>query len=335
MASAQNNVVALSKRSPIARRKAGAVITANEYLGMLVGWDFGSDDAFGAPRATISDVFEKHGFGGTISASITPGNAIKATLYCAGIKPGRGFLVKPLAKPNKDTPEALGIYVRRDRDESGDEWECGARVRWDALASTVVALPPEGSMTADAKCLEIAERFAVKANDLFGNVRVKELSEACIAAGRSLQWAPFRHKGGVYWIPPQHAERMAALLDDLETCGDERGFYPIVQPVFADSDDRTVKNLERAAQTVLDEDLAELQVDLDKMMAEGMRESSVANRVAQCQALVIKAELYRRVLADHVDVVTAKIDGIRAQFESKLTATDGGVFANIEKALIG
>lgn len=318
-----------AKRSAVANA-AGTHPTATGYLGDLVAWDIEADDGFSHRRNVVADLFERHGFYDLVVRHRDPGSTLHAAI--AGVVKGRGIVVKSIDRKRSDTPACLGVYRKvSNQGEVGDDWHKGARVRVDSTTDLAVALPFEGQQVADPACLAVAEKIAGKANELYRSICNVELSTALCEAGRSVMWAAYRRKlGGVWFVYAAHAQRFRALLDDLEKLG---GFYPIVQPVFVDSDQRSAGNVARASEGVLDKALAELEADLTKATAEGMSDAAIERRVAECAELVSRAELYGSLLAEKADDIAAKVAKIRAGFEQQLSTAGDGFFDEVLEAL--
>jgi len=143
-------------------------------------------------------------------------------------------------------------------------------------------------------------------------------------------WAAYRRKcGGVYFIFSSHAPRYRALLDDLEKCS---GFWATVQPLFGDSDGRTMRNVTAATEYALEKELSDLREDMEKLKADGMRQHALDARVVKCQELIVRASLYRTVLAERSDLITKEVEQLRKQFRGELVIDDS-IFDEIDAQL--
>lgn len=294
------------------------------YLGDMVAWTFGqaSDGKeFAAPRAAVERVFDEAGFDPEeMLLGGEPGRMLAWAPRSGGIRFGKGQFVRELARPNKDTPLALGVYERTAiRGEAGDDWQPGARVR--IVNGVAEAMSPEGLVEIPA-CLETAKRIAARANYLIDHVCNQELSAAVVRAGHESSWALFRRgTGGAYWVPPHSTEKVRGLLDALEKFG---GFWPIVQPLFGDSDGRTGANVHQAALASLLAELAEVSADLEN--ADELKKKTLEARVDRCRAIVIRANHYAQALKGDLAKVIADVAEVSSKYE-KLISYDAEMLA--------
>lgn len=324
-----------AKRSPIDRAKKAKIGKGGDFVGDLISWDFG-DNAFSVPRARVREVFERFGFHDCVEAvdEIDPGTALGWTLRSgAGVKKGRGIVIDALDAHRKDTPAAVAIYRKETKQgESGDDWVGGARVRIDPTSNRAVALPLEGQSWSDERTAKIAEQVAERANEFIVNVMNTELSLALTAAGRQILWAPFRRKkGGAWFVYADNAAVFRGLLDELEKFG---GFEPTIEPQFVDGEGRVERNVKRASEYTLEKELVRLKTDLDKAQKDGMRPSALERRVAECDELLARADLYKSMLREAADGIAKRIDGLKKNFAQELDGGDS-VFDDIDKVLGG
>lgn len=297
-----------ARRSPVPAAVGG-------YLGDLVAWRF---DNFSKERRAVVALFSDLGFQAAFEHDLSEPRRALAESFREGIDYGRFLVARPLERPNKDTPYALGVYLRVRKDgEGGDDFVCGARVRLDANG-VAVALPPDGK-DPEADCLECAEQIAARANRLRERVESTELSHAMLSVGYKLAWAKFRSTGGVYWVPACNAPRMRELFDALEKLG---GFTATVQPLFGDDAGRTMRNVGGAASAAIAEQIAELEKELEKAKIGKVGKRGLASRVADCQTVLIQAGLYREVLAGELATIEQTLAGIGAEFKQVIAGLD-------------
>ena len=318
-----------------ARHSPVEAASTGRFLGDFVAWEFGAGEhEFSSPRDQVHAVFEAHGFGDCIEAGEEdPGTALLRANRVGGIVRGRGIVVEPMERPNKDTPAAIAVYKKQTVEgETGDKIAPGARVRIDPATNRAVALPLEGSTTCEPQCLKVAEQIADRCNEILSNVKNKELSVALCLAGRSLYWAPFRRKvGGAYFVFAAQAPRWRALTDDLEKLG---GFLATVQPLFVDGDGRSERNVARASEAAIEHEFAELVAELEDMKTRRVRQDSIDTQVAKCQELLIRSNLYRESLKERVTTIEARAAALRAEFQALLNpAPSDSVFVGIDEAL--
>jgi len=186
-----------------------------QHIGDLASWNATHIDA---SRQAVTAIFAAEGF-----AHLVPNIEPAAALIRAvgEISKTSGFLVRPFARPHKDSPLAVGFYVQHAEDgESGDKYICGARVRITA-AGLAEASPPEHA-PAIADALAIAESTAVRANHLIEHAKTCDVSSALVAAIRELRGIPLRERGGFYLLPIVSCERWRRLSTAVEQLGFER-----------------------------------------------------------------------------------------------------------------
>lgn len=217
-------------------------------------------------------------------------------------------------------PAEFAVYVQNTREgEAGDEYVCGARCRVDRSTESIVALPPEGGMGMSA-ALAHATAIAVHANHLVTHCEGKDLSSAMVAMAKALSGVPLRDRGGFYLLPPSTCVAWARMKPGLEALG--------VCPIRVEMHDApdNVAAAQAAAKGALEADIGVLMADLEKASTEGMRQHAVVRRVEVCKELVAKADLFRGVLANVTDQITARVDELRRQVERHL---DGDTSFNL------
>lgn len=304
-----------AKRSVVARAAKSAV---GEYIGDMVAWDF---ESFSARRDVVRALFAKHGFAGIVSnEDIDISSALSAAASGGrGVKFGRGVVAEPFKRPRKDTPISIGIYFRQTIDgEGGDEFTPVSRVRVES--GRAVARPPEGKSAYDGpRAEQVAQNLAERANEIAVSVDNIELSQALVAAGKRTWWSAFRSKGGAWFVHASQTAKLRGLLDDLEQFG---GFYPIVQPLNVDAEGRSERNATRAVAGTLEAELKRLSDDLAKATDVGMQNRAIETRLSDCDDLVVRAELYRDLLAEKSIEIAVAAAAIKARFTKALDGRD-------------
>jgi hypothetical protein len=290
------------------RRLAAA---GGNHVGDLISWNA---DRIDVAREAAREVFSSVGLAELI-ADMDPATALSRAM--AEVRRPPGILVRPFARPKGDTFAAMGIYVQNTRDgEAGDEYVCGARCRVDGTSSLIVALPPDGGASVEM-ALAHGETMAMHANHLVTHCETKDLSAAMVSTAKALSGVPLRDRGGFYLLPPATCGTWAKLKPGLEELG--------VRPIRIEMHDapENIAVAKAAAQGALEADIAELLADVDKAGSDGMRQHAISRRVEVCRELRAKAHLYRGVLSDVADRITAKVEGLEQRFEAHL---DGGSF---------
>lgn len=294
-------------------------------MGVEVSWSFGNGDAEAVdlPRADVLDIFSDHGFDVTNELAMTVDGAIRrAARY---VRQDRHLVVRELAKPNKTTPRAYGVYKRIAREgESGDDWECHARVKVEG--QSVVCLPPEQySHQLDLEVVKIGEGMATMARKCLDRVMNVDISQALTAAGSAGGWiSRRRNAGGVYFIVrSKQAEAFVGVLQALAAETDRlprwRRFAPQIQEVYPKP--LTMASWTESALDAFAADVASLKTQLGQMFTDGtMRDRTIEARAAECDALVAKAERYQLLLAGALPSITESLKQIKEAFTSALVS---------------
>ncbi len=287
-----------------------------QHIGDLTTWNASGVDM---DREIVRAIFEAEGFG-HLAPSIEPARALTRAGY--EVPRASGILVRPFARPRKDSPVALGFYVQEARDgETGDGYTCGARARLVSIAQngavvvSAVALPPENACHIES-AMTHAEACAQRANHLMKNAETNDVSHALITAVKELGGVPLRDRGGFYLVPVSNCERWRRFLGRFSAHG--------IEPVAIEMHDAptNVAAVASAAKGSLESEISGLAEDLEKATAEGMKIPSLERRVALCDELTAKAELYRNVLQDAATDIGKRLAALRAGFERELVDSD-------------
>lgn len=327
-----------SKKVSKARTNAGLA-----FLGVEVSWSFGDGGALDVKleRQSVIDIFWRHGFKGLTDKHcalepITTADALKKALP---IMPTTGdIVIKKMKRHNDDTTECFGVYrVRSKQGESGDRFVAGARVRVDPMTGRAVVLPPEGQTAGLDACMKRGERMADLANAWTEHVFNRDISNALCEVGARLGWfTRRRNKGGVWYMLADKCDDFVAVLDELEAltaannADDKTRFFPSVTEQFAAP--KAVKTWARESQYSLEDKLRDLKKDLVKAEGGSMRESTIADRIQECESLVSRADLYRSLLKNASDDIAKRVSKVREQFAKSLETEGASKLAeSIEK----
>ncbi len=326
-----------------------------EALGIEVSWSFGhgQSDAVELPRADVRDCFFAAGLDANhYVEAIDEDDALRRAARYA--KQSKRIVVRPLARPRKDTPRAYGIYARDERDgEAGDGWKCGARVRMSGL--NAVCLPPEGSATSDPDCKQVGDEMAARANVVLDNCQNVDISNALCALGYASIWVNRRrNSGGVYLIRSdsdesrERAEKFVKVLKGIAKLSGRHAiggrsarayqFFPQIQEVYPKP--LTMASWGESAREDIEADVRGLIVELGQMSIDGkMRDKTKTARAEEADALIRKAEHLRVFLGSAVEDIAGLLTGIRDGFlkaigESTAAAKTGidAVMDSVEQA---
>lgn len=298
----------------IARSQQHLAQAGGRHIGDLISWNAERIDV---SRATVRAIFAGEGFTQVI-AELAPASAL--TRAVGEVARPKGLMVRAFARPKGDTAAAFGVYVQEGRDgEVGDGYTCGARARVDRQTSRIVSLPPEGTLGVEAAMIH-AEAIAARGQHLVGHCETSDVSAAMVSAVKTLSGVPLRRWGGFYLLPPTSCQRWLGLKPGLEAIGVE-----VIRIELHDAPDN-IAAAGAAAKGALEADLSELITDLDKASKDGMRQDTLHRRVASCDELVAKAELYRGVLAGLTDQISARVLQLQVHFRKHLQ-NDGPSFS--------
>lgn len=292
------------------------------FLGVEVSWDMGENAVdMHIPRDQFEELFCSAGATEDLfRPRQTPENNLpKASRigwsYQLGID-SKTITVKQLSRPDRDTPLAFGVYYRISVEGERDRWELGARVRVSKATGQVEVHPPQGAMqfpSEDAKTW--GQAMADYANRSEYTAYNGHVSDMLILFGNRLGWVSRRVSGGVYFLPGELGERFITVLDGLEnlTADAKVRFEGNVTPQYADP--RTLQTWKRRTSQSFDQEIASLTERLKDMTSRpNVRESSFDLRVAECGALIQRAEQYSAVLQDHLAPLKAALEKLKTQF---------------------
>lgn len=307
------------------------------FLGVEVSWSFGDGDgdAVQVSRTALRQAWTDEGFSAELVPDLEPQNALRRASTLVSTR--GGIVIEAMPRKNKDTPIAFGIYKKvAIVGERGDEFHPGARVRVDP-GGTIVCLPPEDGQGIP-ECMTVGEEMARIANQLADTAINLDLSHALVTAGRCIGWIPRRLiKGGTYFLlSGANCARYCRVLDRLEQLTEKevlaKRFIPSVTEQYAKP--RAMKAWCNAAAYVLEDELKTLVVDLDKVMSDGMRESTIDRKVKACTELLSKAEQYRVLLAGATDEIVVRIEKTRDEFKKAMGQLKGVAALEQVRALL-
>lgn len=264
------------------------------------------------PRDAMRAAFVAAGYGGIKIPPVPLPAALNKAV--AQLKPRKPLSVSWFAAPNPDTPAALGIYVTQidQGGEGGDPQICGARVR--ISNGSAVALPPEGG-SAHPRALEYAKRLAERANKIHESVETSDVTNALGEVLLKMQSAKFCEHGRGHFILGNYVPQWSALCDSLAPYGVSGRMVSMW-----DSMSDHVSEAKESAKGTFAEDLAELKAKLaEAASGKGTRSDAMSRRLDECRDLINKANLYRSVLADTADQITADVNKIKAKFTEILS----------------
>lgn len=347
---AKGNRVTPDKSS--AKRAKHSSGGGGEVLGVTVAWDFNS---FVLHRTIAEDIFTRHGFEDVIDDKYaTDGRArLRFAPGSGTVRKGSGIVVEEMERKKKDTPAALGIYIKRSKKgEAGDLFEPGARVRIDPTTGHAVVLPMDGLNEMGPRCREVAEQIAERCNLVRHSVVNNELSAALCAAGAHALWVPYRYSGGTYFIRDgDRCARFCALLEELETRGGtveidtfygkrtRKRFEPSITELRADSEGRNESNVRRYAEASVEANMADIIRQLERWESGGNgRAATMEKKLEECDAVIERAEFYAPLLLEVAEKMVAKVEAVKARLGDLIKVETGpadadAVFAELDAKL--
>jgi hypothetical protein len=291
-------------------------IIDSKAMGADFCWSFGDGDAEACklPRQDVRALFAEHGFDPMAIEDLDMSEALKRATC---VHRGKDIIIKELKSPNKDTPRAFGIYVVRGvQGESGDNIECGARVRVRS-ATEAICLPPEGRQEIK-ECMDVGVDMVRLAHELCANVVNRDVSQAILSVGARLGWiSRRRNKGGVYYLHLVEAERFAALLKGIQAMTATRHRDEQFIPHITEQYDRplTVDSWSGAAKDHYEAQVGQLVKDLDRVFVDGkMRESTMVDRADECDRILKEANKYAIFMKAALPDLETRLKKIRAAF---------------------
>lgn len=289
-------------------------------------------------RAQARAIFERHGLGDYVVEDPRPETVLKDSAR-RGHSPD-GYLTRPFVSPNPDTPLAIHVTRVRGTDESGDKYECLARIRLGhrrdpntgESVPVAIARPPEGQATyTDGRARERALWIANAANHRLNHVLAADVSAAMRKALEGLGCAKSLGGGNNYWVPTAVSERAHGFLDDVAR---ELGAYYLRTPVTTTGAPHERVAFQQAATVSLEDDLQAMEEELEKAVQAAKnptvtktgkirkRTATLTHKVELCRSIKAKLELYDNVLQSRIQ---GKLDGLRAKLERSFeTLLDGG-----------
>ncbi len=272
---------------------------------------------FSVRGTTVERTKAKNAFASAGFAGIIPEPAIEALLTRAareGKRP-KGLIEKPFARPNKDTPIAIGVYRNVAVDgESGDKWQCVYRVRVGFNPGPIaVGMVPENWHGAiDREAQERGDEIASICNRLMESLEASDLGTALRTAATKLGAAQSLGGGNNFFVPSTIAE---TWHDFAIRVRDELGIF-YSRETRTDLFASEVALCQATAQASLEKDILALAEQVktacEKSSGARSREASLERRVEEHEVLRQKARLYKDLvssaLIERLDTVLKTLD---------------------------
>ena len=307
-----------------------------DWLGDKVEFRYVGVDA---PRVLAKAIFERHGFGSHVDEDPRPETVLKDSSKRG--KTPDGYIQRPFVSPNPDTPLAIHVTRVSGHDESGDQYDCLARVRIGQrkdpatgdMVPFAMAKPPEGKTEfADSTARDRALWIANATNHRLNHVLTSDASAATRKALESLGCAKSLGGGNNYWVPASVAERVHAFLDEVSA---KLGAYYLRTPITTLGPVHAKQAFAQAAQVSLEDDLSHLEAEFEKAMADAKnptinkksgkprkKKATYEHKVRLAQDIQAKAALYRSVVENRL---LKRIDALSKKLEDNFTVLlDGG-----------
>ena len=288
--------------------------TANgaELIGYQIAYNA---ESIRIKRKDLREIFESEGFGQFVPTEIDAATALSRV---KSRKLPTHMIVRQFPRPNSDTPVSYGIYREHAvTGESGDSFECGARVRVDKATGLVVALPPDGGF-ANAECLEAAEVIAAEANDLIVYAESKDVTgKVILVVTGPLHGMAMRVRGGAYFVTMAASvtwKRLATKLNAVATGFEDVGIPLVTHPDCAHAATVAVK-------AGLEAKLGEVRKRIAEF-SEKTRDSNVSGKIEDCEAIEAEAELYAEILGSWKDELVALVKEAKGLCLRKMAGED-------------
>lgn len=256
------------------------------------------------PRALARGIFETHGYGELLPAEPRANTILKRSSR-EGSTP-RHMVCRSFVSPNSDTPESIQILRVSGSGETGDNFDCLARVRiayrtdptTGEAVPFAVAKPPEWQ--AEFRNREARDRaiwIATRCNTLLHEAHNKDIGFWLRAMFAGIGAAQSLGGGNSYYVPAALCDRLHGFMSAIAT---QLGVYYVRDPktTLGASHDRAV--MAQAVVSSLQDDIAELKDELtkavDKSGGSRKRSASEAFWGGKADELRSKIELYRAIV---------------------------------------
>jgi hypothetical protein len=281
-------------------------------------------------RNVVRGVFDAHGYGKHLPAEPKP----EAQLKRAG-REGRtpkGYITRPFVSHNPDTPMAIHITKVSGSDETGDSYDCRARVRIAHRLDPVtglaepfaVAKPPEGQTEfTDLTARDRAIWIANHCNVLLHEAQNKDLGLWIRSVYTGVGAAQALGGGNNYWVPSVLCDSMHALMVDLAT---RFGVHYERDPKTTLGAPHTKALFAQAAQRSLSESVAEMRDELltavEKSGGKRKRNASNQHQLDRLESLGDNIVMWKDIVAEQITGPMAEVCELYRQHFN--TLIDGG-----------
>lgn len=292
-----------------------------------------------APRATAKAIFEQHGFGDFVVEDPRPETVLKDTSK-RGSTPD-GYIQRPFVSPLPDTPIAIHVTRVTGKDESGDKYDCLARVRighrkdpaTGDMVPFAMAKPPEGqTQFSDSAARDRALWIANGTNHRLNHVLTSDASAATRKALESIGCAKSLGGGNNYWVPAACGERVHAFLDAVAA---KLGAYYLRTPITTLGAPHAKQAFAQAAQVSLEDDVADLEKKFEDALHDAKnptinkksgkprkKTATYQHKVELAQAIQAKVALYLNVIDSRL---VQRLNALAKKLEDNFTVLlDGG-----------
>jgi len=307
------NMVSATRKFDSARKAGDA------FLGVEVSWNMGeSSTDLAIPREKFEELFLAAGVDKKFFKKITPEDSLNVASkigFSYAIKiDAKTISVKPLSKPDKDTPLSIGVYYRVSVEGERDRWELGARVRVEGT-EVVVCPPMDETDYPNEAAMKYGQAMADYANACQTIAYNYHISHALLDLGNELGWVSRRINGGVYFLPGDAGERFMHVLDGLEALTEDLPvkFEGASIPQYADP--RTLQTWQRRTIQTFDGEIESLTRRLNDISNRtNVRENSFDTGIFECGELMVMAEKYAAILQEQLGPLKESLESLKSKF---------------------
>jgi hypothetical protein len=327
-------------RETIARcQKHGA-----DWIGDKIEFRYRDVDA---PRAVVKEVFAKHMLADFVDSDPRVTTVLKDESKRGNTRRTLNYVTRPFVSPNPDTPIAMQIAKVDGSDESGDDFECLARVRIGNRQHPVtgesvpfaLARPPEGQTEfTDSIARDRALEIANAVNHRLNHMNTGDVGAATRKALESLGAVKSLGGGNNYWISAAIGERAHRFLEEL--CR-ELGAYYLRAPITTLGAPHAKVAMAQAVESSLEAELKTMEAALEAaahdaanptLTKKGKARKKVAtyqHKIDTLQGVAAKMKLYEAVVEARI---TDRLSGIRGKLEEQFNVLLNGGTVTVEKA---
>lgn len=298
-----------------------AVSQGGEHLGDVVYWMLSGADV---PRSVLETKWLAHGLDKDfLPEEQTPEKAMRQAVREAMLGQDKKLVaIQPTVDSKSSLIYAIGTWTP---DKQGNvEFKQDALVMLDKSVTPNVASSDNPSNDLVTKVLREYNRY------LFTHTS-RDVMVSITKALKAWDAVMLRETGGIYFVPRTQSENLRKLQGAVEQLGNS---LVSILPQHSTAD--TVRSLSTAASGSIESELSDLRTEMEKFLSDpdGVRSSTLKNRLDDFQSLRSRASLYHTILHVTVEDLGTQLAQMEAQIKTMLSKKedDRETAAEIKKA---